>query len=325
MSINQPKPLSANALRQFILKAERGVFKPIGTFEEFKKDVMEVWKKSKLKKFSLLLAALFSLNSCHNNDAIFLKELKQQNVFLEEQLTQLKNLFKQKADVSAATKAYADVYFKQDSLTSLFLTQLEKINETDIDKKYANYIEKLNSHFTKSCKVPATKVLREDEQYLFLKNDSLLYLIKDVAVKKEIIKKNIFQHHIVVAQLYIGYVGSCYIRYSRPNYFGYRLTIEKNTADFLLNLKCYDNDYVQYFTHLEFISLQRVKINHPYGDNEYSTLKTELTEAYNKKDALMMRTKSLVKGFYRINCNKLSISEIGRLIKEPTYYDFEIN
>jgi hypothetical protein len=263
--------------------------------------------------------------SCQNNDAVILKELKQQNAFLEEQLVQAKDIFKQKADVSAATKAYANVYFKQDSLTALFLIQLEKLNETDIDKKYTNYIEKLNIHFSNSFKTPATKVFREDEQSLFLKNDSLLYLIKDVAVKKEIIKKNILQHHIVVVQIYIGSVGSCYIRFSKPNYFGYRLTIEKNASDFLLNLKCYDNEYVQYFTHLEFISLQRVKINHPYSDNEYGNLKTELIETYNKKDALMMHTKPLVKGFYRINCNKLSISEVGRLIKEPTYYDFEIN
>lgn len=274
--------------------------------------------------FYILTATLFFF-SCQNNDAVFLKELKQQNVFLEEQLVQLKNVIKQKADVSAATKAYANVYFKQDSLTALFLIQLEKLNETDIDKKYTNYIEKLNIHFSNSFKTPATKVFREDEQSIFLKKDSLLFMAKDVAVKKEIIKKNILQHHIVVVQIYIGSVGSCCIRFSRPNYFGYRLTIEKNTSDFLLNLKCYDNDYIQYFTHIEFISLQCIKINHPYSDNEYITLKSELIETYNKKDALIMRTKPLEKGFYRINCNKLSISEVGRLIKETTYYDFEIN
>lgn len=38
-------PLSQDEFIKLIKDGENGSFKPIGTFEEFKKDVLSVWKK----------------------------------------------------------------------------------------------------------------------------------------------------------------------------------------------------------------------------------------------------------------------------------------
>jgi Txe/YoeB family toxin of Txe-Axe toxin-antitoxin module len=43
----QGVPLSQVEFIALIKEAEKGPFKPLGTFEEFKKDVLSTWKKTK--------------------------------------------------------------------------------------------------------------------------------------------------------------------------------------------------------------------------------------------------------------------------------------
>lgn len=43
----QGAPLPQSEFITLIKEAEKGPFKPLGTFEEFKKDVLSTWKKTK--------------------------------------------------------------------------------------------------------------------------------------------------------------------------------------------------------------------------------------------------------------------------------------
>jgi Txe/YoeB family toxin of Txe-Axe toxin-antitoxin module len=45
----QSDPLSQSEFIALIKEGEKGPFKPLGTFEEFKKDVLATWKKLNVK------------------------------------------------------------------------------------------------------------------------------------------------------------------------------------------------------------------------------------------------------------------------------------
>lgn len=325
MSINHTKPLSAIALKRLILKAEKGAFKPIGTFEQFKKKVMMIWKNSKSKKYSLLIATLFALNSCQNNDAILLKELKQQNEFLEKERNQLKELISVKVCSNPFIKTYAKLFSIQDSSTNQFLEKLNIFSKDNVNSSFIVYIKKYNSFIDSASKESNTKFFPADRPLLNFKYDSITETT-NLILKKEIIKLHILQQQIILAKLCIESSSSCgFFGTKFINSFGYRLTIEKKDSISILNLKCYDPRKLPYFEKLEFISILKIQKSEYSDLDELSDISSSVLKKEYENDAIKLKFKLLPTGFYRINCNKLSISEIGRLLKEPTYYDFEIN
>ncbi len=326
MSINHTKPLSAIALKQLILKSEKGAFKPIGTFEEFKKEVMMIWKNSKSKKYSLLIVTLFALNSCQNNDAIFLKELKQQNVFLEEQMIQANNLLSIKAMVAPWPKKYMTMFFKQDSVMKNFINSLKKTDQHHVDINYDVFIKQSNQFFD-SVNKSGVKFIISDIPELELKKDTLIQFIKNDSIKIELIKQQVFQRYLIISQLWSSTSSSCYAwaNYRNRNKPEYRLVIEKNTTNYILSLKSYDLIKPPYFDKLEYLSLSKNNKEDYESEDILTDIKSQVIKFKYENDGLIINTKALVKGNYKLYCNKLSISDNGRLIKENAEIDFEIN
>jgi hypothetical protein len=276
-----------------------------------------------IKLFCVLLALLFIFGCTQNDDAIILKGLKQQNAFLEKQIEQSKWILKYKAEGNYSARAYNKLYFKQDSVVVLFLKDLAESDKKGIDKKYGAFISRSNHYFDSANKQVATRFLPDDAALLMMREDSLLFSIKNDSLKRELIRQQVLQHYLVVSQL-CQFSSSYGIRFDDPNCFGYRLSIEKNTSHFLLNLKSYDPRKIPYFENMEFVSLARNnKDGYRYSD-DLTDVKTEIIEAKYEKDAIVLKTKPLSQGFYKIYCKKLSISDDGRIIKRDAEFDFEI-
>jgi hypothetical protein len=273
--------------------------------------------------YSLFAALIFY--SCQNNDDVFLKELKQQNSFLEEQLSLSKTVLWAKASSNRSALPYCDLFMKQDSITRLFFKTLNTANKNNIDAEYASFKNKSDNYFKESQRSNTTKILLDDQPLLYFKNDTIQkLLIPNASLKRQLIKQHILQHYLIVSQLFYSASSVCGIRFDNPNHFGFRLTIEKNSEHFLLNLKCFDSGRFPHFEKLEFISLSKNnKENYNYND-DLSDIKFQIIDFKQEYDAIIIKTKALPTGFYRIYCNKLSISDNGRLVKQNAEFDFEI-
>ncbi len=272
----------------------------------------------------ILLASLF-ISACHTgtDDKIILNQLKQQNAFLEKQIKQSQWILKFKAEGNYAARAYNKLYFKQDSAVALFLKGLAT-SDQDIDKKYSAFISRSNHYFDSANRQNATRFLPDDFLLLLTQTDSTLFLVKNDSLKRELIKQQVLQQDLVISQLCRSGTSGVGIRFDNPNHFGYRLTIEKNASHFLLNLKSHDPWKVPYFENMEFASLARNNKGDYYYSDDVTHIKTEVIDARYEKDAIVLKTKPLAKGFYKIYCKKLSISDDGRIIKRDAEFDFEI-
>lgn len=280
--------------------------------------------KKDIHIFFVLLATLFFV-SCQNNDAVFLKELKQQNAFLEEQLSLSKTILWAKASGNQSALPYCELFMKQDSITRLFFKTLNTINKNNVDAEYASFKNKSDNYFKESQLSNTTKILLDDQPLLYFKNDTIQnHLIVNDSLKRQLIKQQILQHYLVISQLFYSASSVCGIRFDNPNHFGFRLTIEKNSNHFLLNLKCFDPSRFPHFEKLEFISLSKNNKGDYYYEDVLADIKQKTIELKQEKDAIILKTKTLENGFYRIYCNKLSISDNGRLVKQKAEFDFEI-
>lgn len=271
----------------------------------------------------ILFATLF-FYSCQDNDDVFLKALKQENSFLEEQLSFSKTALKAKADGNQSLLPYYSLFMKQDSVMRLFLKTKVKDNKEIVLKNYCAFIDQSNNFFNNAQNELSTKVFPDDLLYTQLKFDSLLLKFDSDSLRNELIKQQVLQRYLTIVQLYTGVSSICSIRFDNPNHFGFRLTIEKNDQHFLLNLKCFDPSRFPRFEKLEFISLSKNKKGDYYYNDDLSDIKFQIIEFKQENDAIIVKTKPLPTGFYRIYCNKLSISDQGRLIKQSAQFDFEI-
>ncbi len=102
------------------------------------------------------------------------------------------------------------------------------------------------------------------------------------------------------------------------------LKILLRANDCELNLKCFDPSRFPHFEKLEFISLSKNNKGDYYYNDDLSDIKFQIIEFKQEYDAIIIKTKPLPIGFYKIYCNKLSISDNGRLVKQNAEFDFEI-
>lgn len=268
---------------------------------------------------------LFSFACNHNNDELFLKELKQQNNFLQEQYDLCKNKLFVLSGYSAASRPYVHLFAKRDTSLMLFFKSLNVLDDKKLDSAFMAYKTESNEYFLAAQKNVATKFLPLDAKLLMFKNDSNYLKINNSQIKREFIKKHFLQHYMVIGELCRDASSFCNLGFTNPNYFGYRLTVQKEKQETKLNLKCFDNHKTPYFVHLEFVSLSEIIKGEDYYEDKAKNIKAEILKVANDKDALIIKAKSLHKGFYEIICNKLSISETGRLVKEAATYSFEID
>ena len=271
----------------------------------------------------ILFATLF-FYSCQNNDDVFLKELKKQNAFLEEQYEQSVKLIEMQGSAYTSAKVYKDMFLKQHSKMKLFLKTLNTVVKKDVETEYESFKTNSDNYFKESQKSNTTKFLLYDQELLYFKNDTIPKLIiANDSLKRQFIKQQILQKYLVISQLCYSSSSYCNLGVNSDS-FGFRLTIEKNNQFFLLNLKCFDKNRKPYFEKLEFVSLSKNnKGDYSYHDG-LSDIKFQIIEFKQENDAIIIKTKPLATGFYRIYCNKLSIADNGRLIKQPAEFDFEI-
>jgi len=278
------------------------------------------------KRFNFITCLFLSLffYSCQNNNDVILKELKQHNTFLEEQYSFAKNLIKYTKAGNAALVPYYRVFMKQDSTMRKFLNTLSKHSKENINAHYSSFINQSNQYFDKPQKENETKLLYDDFLQTQIKFDSLLLEVTCDSLKNELIKQNILQRYLTIVQIYVVASSSCYMISYNPNCFGFRLTIEKNMHDLLLNLKCFDPKRTPYFEKLEFVSLAQNNKGDYYYSDDLTDIRSKIIEFKYEKDAIILKTKTLKQGFYKIYCNKLSISDNGRIIKEKAEFNFEV-
>lgn len=289
-----------------------------------KKSVLKFLGKYKSLNINLSFIILFSLTSCHNNDEIFLKELKQQNSFLEKNLLQTKELMRAKSFGNPYIVPYMNLFLIQDTLTKKYLNSLMISSKEMIKDSFLLYGKKYNLFIDSVSNERNTKFFPSDIPLLKIKTDSLVE-IENSDIKKEIIKQKILQQQIVLANSCIDASNTCGLGIRYLNSFGYRLIIEKTDSLLFLNLKCYDPRKLPYFEKLEFLSIQKINKGEYEDLTEFININSLVLNQKNEDDALKITLKQLSKGFYRINCNKLSISDIGKLIKDSTFFDFSIN
>ena len=272
--------------------------------------------------FIIVIACLFF--SCNNNDDIILKEIENQNAFLDSQYRMSKEAFYIKEFKSRAIVPYIKAFKIQDSLFKLFQNKLITLNEDSLDAEYELFVKHTNSYLDRLQSNLLTKLLTDDYNSIKFSKDTLPDF-KNVKIKKQLIVKSLIQKHIMFVQLYTCCSSGCNlgIVYNSDK-FGYRLIINNDSTTTVLNLKLYDIKKSPHFKKLEFTSFCILKKGEYYYQDEAINNSKSVIANYNKEDAIIIKTKVLAKGWYRINCNKLEISEEGRLVKAPTYFDFEI-
>ncbi len=272
----------------------------------------------------ILLATLFFC-SCRNNDSIILKEIKQQNKFLEEQLSFSKASMKAKSNGNPAQVPYYKLFVKQDSVMRLFLKSIVNCRDDEkIITDYTSFIKQSNIYFNTAQNGANTKVLPDDLFLTQLTFDSLLLRSNLDSLKTEFITQQILQRYLTIVQIYTGTSSYCGLRFNNPDCIGFRLTIEKASQNFLLNLKCTDPTRTPYSEHLEFVSISKNNSEGYYYSNDLTDISAKIIESKNEKDAIIIKIKPLEKGFYKIYCKKLSISDNGRIMKREARFDFEI-
>ena len=127
-----------------------------------------------IKKFSLhFVFTMLLLSSCQNNDALYLKELKTQNKFLEEQYGQAKLALEAKTQSHPMAKPYNDVFIKQSEVFENVLDSFQLFSKTDLEKRYASFIKQHNVFFKNVQKEPITKLLPDDAKLVLINNDTL--------------------------------------------------------------------------------------------------------------------------------------------------------
>lgn len=283
-----------------------------------------------MKKSICIIYSLFAIlffYGCQNNDDVYLKELKKQNQFLEEQYIFAKNVIGVKTNVSSAIIPYYRTFMKQDSIMNLFIKSLSKDSKENINSVYSSFINQSNLCFKNAQQNIQTKILQDDIPLTQLKNDSLLLLINNESLKNELIKQQVLQRYLTVIQLYTSATDRClaWVNYRNRNKPEYRLVIEKNPTNYIINLKSFDLSKPPYFDKLEFVSLVKNNKEEYAYEDILKDIKSLVTESKYENDAIILKTNILEKGYYKLYCNKLSISDNGRLIKENAEIDFEIN
>lgn len=271
--------------------------------------------------FFIILLQL--LSSCKNNDELYLKELKQQNKFLEEQYENAKLALEAKTQSHPDAKVYNDVFEKQSAILENLIDSLKLFNEKELQSRFQLFVKQHNIFFNEVQKEPATKLLLDDAKLVLITNDTVPTFSNNEIVK-EITKQRLLSHYVLVGQLLRNGTYSYFNGWHQIDRWGYRLTILKDSIC-QFNLKFKGFNRAPYFKQLQFVSLCKIKkVEYAY-DDKYSNISKWVVENYNKEGVLIIKTKPLEKGFYRINCNKISITEIGRLEKVETYFDFEID
>lgn len=276
----------------------------------------------KLHCLSFFVAMLL-LCSCQNNDGIYLKELQVQNNFLEEQYKQAKDALENKTLSHPMAKPYNDAFVKQSLILENMLDSLFFFNENDLNKRFKDFAKQQNLFFNEVQKEPVTKLLSDDAKLVLINNDTIP-AFSNLELVRENLKQRLLSHYIVVAQLFRSATYDYYNEWFSLNRLGYSLTIIKDSL-YHFNLEFNSFNRAPYFKQLQFVSLCKIKKAEYAYDDKYSNLSKWVVENYNKENSLIIKTKPLPKGFYRINCNKISITDIGRLQKTETYFDFEID
>lgn len=260
------------------------------------------------------------ISSCNNNNDLFLKELKKQNVFLKAQYERSIVFYKARVNSQPGGVLYYPLLRAHDTLVRTLLSD----NEPDLCKAYKIYIHKSN-HLLDSAKGSnASRFLKDDEPLLVIKDDSICGQNIGTELKKELLIQSTLRHAIVLTDLFRDCIGTSSDYFILPSRMGYRLTIHTRTNEMILFLKYMEPRKIPFPSHLEFVSLVAVdKGNYESLDIDRDIKANIISQTY-QNDGILLKTQILKKGFYKITANLLSISENKLLEKQKTEFDFEI-